>query len=1030
MNYTDIYGVVYSEDRKTLLKCPVELGDCTVHEGTEVIGKSAFKDCISLKSLSLPSSIRTIENDAFSGCNHLASLQYGGTINGWLQIDWNSWIECGHSISIDGNVLQNLIVPEGVEIIKRYAFYYCTSLKSVTFSSSIKTIEESAFNKSNITGALFLPDSLVTIFRLAFFACINITSVYIPRDTETIWYGAFGDCTKLSSFAISEDNPRFKTAQDGHLLYSVKDSSLKAVAVNKAYEIVIPKEISSISADTFCYDQFPSGGVYIKHQISKIVPGAFLKCKDGSYVYVPVNLLTYYYRLGVPSKMLRPYFDIHTAFIPGQEYHLPALIDNPYRVLGLYADATPKEIVANGRKIKRYNEVGKDIEFPVDQEVNLPKVSRTNEDVDRAIEQLSTDKGRLSYALFWSYITPKKLTFDFGDSDIRISFSHTYKSVLSESLLHFTEGEYYSAFWLTCANIFDNFKWNEWLEAAGVEKGSINQDSVISNYVNLWLEGIKIEVLYGMVLKVAPRNMPALLKSYLEDKIRKRYQDALNTSIQEAHSVDSHDSIASYKAAESLYKSGREILELYEIFFGEEDTEYRLIADKFANQLLQCGINFYNSSNDPYDAEKAVKIAEQALDFAKGKVRVDRCKQNLDILRRNAESLPPKEIKDDESALSKLIEVHSETEESIAQAYIILRDSVQYLCHIKECIESCSDRAKKEKMNNVLLEQSTNIVAMALNKLVAEVNDATKSNLKAANTIRRAREVMFSMDNFPMLKEFKDGRYKSNKDTLNRLFIRTLSQSEWGLSDLASYPKSYPLLKIQTEEEAWMACKVISDYQRYIEIFKPSKHETQAKAAIARLKAEAERQDDEAYGKCNDEDGLKEYLSKYSNGRHKSEAEERLKELKSTSVQTGVWLWLMIAFILTIALTGLYVFVPEEVFIGCTVGGVFAYLIGLLIYVGIKTQGEKKPKVTSKTYRSDDYSFAYGAIAFTLVEVLTFLICYLIWRNDGEGTWIIVGLGMSVTLWVIRVHYLLYLWFKELIGDLHLKIIKKREKNK
>ena len=76
----DEYGVIYSKDGKRLLKGNKTLTEYTVRKGTRVICDRAFGaiyaflGCISLPSLTLPSSLQSIGDRAFYGCNSLTSL--------------------------------------------------------------------------------------------------------------------------------------------------------------------------------------------------------------------------------------------------------------------------------------------------------------------------------------------------------------------------------------------------------------------------------------------------------------------------------------------------------------------------------------------------------------------------------------------------------------------------------------------------------------------------------------------------------------------------------------------------------------------------------------------------------------------------------------------------------------------------------------------------------------------------------------------------------------------------------------------
>ena len=55
MAYFDKYGVEFSNDRKTLIKCPIDIhGGYVIPDGVTKIADSAFFDCDFLENIVLP----------------------------------------------------------------------------------------------------------------------------------------------------------------------------------------------------------------------------------------------------------------------------------------------------------------------------------------------------------------------------------------------------------------------------------------------------------------------------------------------------------------------------------------------------------------------------------------------------------------------------------------------------------------------------------------------------------------------------------------------------------------------------------------------------------------------------------------------------------------------------------------------------------------------------------------------------------------------------------------------------------------
>ena len=77
------------------------------------------------------------------------------------------------------------------------------------------------------------------------------------------------------------------------------------------------------------------------------------------------------------------------------------IVNNPYRILGVFSNASLKDITANKTKLARYASVGKSVSFDADLNSLLPPVERTEASVEKAFADLSLPQDKLKYALFW-----------------------------------------------------------------------------------------------------------------------------------------------------------------------------------------------------------------------------------------------------------------------------------------------------------------------------------------------------------------------------------------------------------------------------------------------------------------------------------------------------------------------------------------------------------------------------------------------------------------------------------------------------
>ena len=216
-----------------------------IPESVESMGYDAFAYCSSLESVSLPSTLKTVDGGAFSYCpllstinipesltvisdglfagSGLTSIFIPATVS---EIGENAFWYCNHlteiNVSEDNTVYtsldgvlysknmatlfkcpdrkSSLVVPDGVETIVSYALGGNSGITSVALSSSVKTIEEFAFERATgLTSLSFGSAEIESIADYTFFGCTSLASINFPSSLTTIGNNVFDGCTSLAS---------------------------------------------------------------------------------------------------------------------------------------------------------------------------------------------------------------------------------------------------------------------------------------------------------------------------------------------------------------------------------------------------------------------------------------------------------------------------------------------------------------------------------------------------------------------------------------------------------------------------------------------------------------------------------------------------------------------------------------------------------------------------------------------------------------------------------------------------------------
>ena len=197
-----------------------------------------------------------------------------------------------------------------------------------------------------------------------------------------------------------------------------------------------------------------------------------------------------------------------------------------------------------------------------------------------------------------------------------------------------------------------------------------------------------------------------------------------------------------------------------------------MIADKLGLEILQCGIDYYNDSEEPDAAHKAMSLQKYAKSIVVGQMAKDRCKENVDILQRIIDNLPPSEVFVEDRAIHEGLRKFCSLPDKIDYAEILLKSTQKLFV---------SMRQKLGVSNQYYIKLSTLVVSNALHNVIEEVNAAQKDKSEAylAKVLVSAWRVTLIMDTFDKDEDFK-AHYLSNKETLFSIYKQIL------LSDMVS----------------------------------------------------------------------------------------------------------------------------------------------------------------------------------------------------------------------------------------------------
>ncbi len=132
-----------------------------------------------------------------------------------------------------GHATEIVIDPSaGYTALGEYAFFYCSSLTSITLPASVTSIGSGAFQNCSSLTSITLPANVTSIGDWAFSYCSSLTSITIPANVTSIGSYAFYGCSSLTALTCLADTP--PTLQYGSLSDMPAACAIKVPAASVA----------------------------------------------------------------------------------------------------------------------------------------------------------------------------------------------------------------------------------------------------------------------------------------------------------------------------------------------------------------------------------------------------------------------------------------------------------------------------------------------------------------------------------------------------------------------------------------------------------------------------------------------------------------------------------------------------------------------------------------------------------------------------------------------------------------------------
>ena len=183
-----------------------QLTSVQLPEGVRNIGGSAFSGCSSLREMTFPDSTVSIGQGALRGCDSLSRLTtpfVGGSRGMEMYLAYMFGSYSYYDSYMIPSSLAEICVTD-ISYLSDYAFYNCWQLVSAELPEGLTGIGMSAFQGCSGLSTLALPAKVSYIGDYALQGCMQLSSLTLPEGLSDVGQYAFADCYALTELTLPD----------------------------------------------------------------------------------------------------------------------------------------------------------------------------------------------------------------------------------------------------------------------------------------------------------------------------------------------------------------------------------------------------------------------------------------------------------------------------------------------------------------------------------------------------------------------------------------------------------------------------------------------------------------------------------------------------------------------------------------------------------------------------------------------------------------------------------------------------------
>lgn len=332
--------------------------------------------------------------------------------------------------------------------------------------------------------------------------------------------------------------------------------------------------------------------------------------------------------------------------------------NNPYRIIGLLVGASTRDEHTKIKKLKMYieaeQEVPEDFSFPI-----IGALNRDSNNIENAISKLNLNNDRVNASLFWFY-NGNNITDEPVFNALKASKEQAKEAI--DVWIKLATAEEVTKRNASAFQNLSTYYLNSAYKKAIISKNNLEKgitlklkfldSDFISDFIKLSSdetykvskESLQIYFLtqvYNEIENVDPTLVDWYLEciskinftakqNYLNDFVSKPIE-YIKTRIEETKAKRKKNPSKGYDLGLSLFQNMTERINTIQSILGKSNIQFTTISDKLSDEILQCGIEYFNfyKDSDTNSGNVSMILFRKSATLAIGNLITERIRENI-----------------------------------------------------------------------------------------------------------------------------------------------------------------------------------------------------------------------------------------------------------------------------------------------------------------------------------------------------------------------------------------------------------------